>query len=405
MFHKQWLAHFLSTLERIFSPFYPYSLKSPIAQRRATITTTVLLVLLLVIPAGIIIRWTMKGEFFILDFVILVATFLAYLSARTRFYTIGTIFLIFVMCFIAYFDASRYIHSGTQDVTSWLVWLVLPLLTTSLLLSWRAMIGVAPIPAIFLLIFIVRERPENWGALMAVLSTGAFISVAIAYTYDTDLRLIHNQNILFQKQNKQLLLAYDETLLGWAKILEMRDKETQGHSERVTEMTIKIAKEIGINDETELRHIRYGSLLHDIGKIAISDSILHKPGALTQDEKKIMQRHTEYAYEWLKDIEFLHPILDIPRYHHEKWDGSGYNELKGEQTPLYARIFAVADCWDALISDRDYRQAWTKEKAIAYITEKAGFEFDPQIAQAFLKIIQKSNSLLPASVPSSPVSA
>ena len=405
MFRQKRFAQFLSTLKQIFSPFCPYSPKSPIIQRRANITATVFLVLLIIIPVGMIVRWTVKGNFFILDFVILAATFLAYWSARTRFYTIGAILLVFVMCFVAYSAAVYHIHSGTKDVTSWLVWFVLPLITTPLLFSWKAMIGVAPIPTAFLVVFILRENPDNWGALMAVLTTGGLISIAISYAYDTDLRLIHNQNILFQEQNKQLFLAYDETLLGWAKILEMRDKETEGHSERVTKMTLKLAKEIGINDETELRYIRYGSLLHDIGKIAIPDSILHKPSGLTHSERSIMEQHTEYAYDWLKDVMFLRPALDIPRYHHERWDGSGYNGLKGEQTPLYARIFSVADCWDALMNDRPYRTAWTKELAIAYFIEKAGTEFDPQVTQAFLKIIQESNTLFPDSESSSPASA
>ena len=385
-------------MRRWLSPFCPYRSKDPFAERRANITAVIFLVLLMIIPVGVLVRFFVKGNFYPPDFIILAATFLAYLSTRTRYYSAGAVFLIFVMCFVTYFDAARHIESGTQDVTSWLVWFVLPLLVTPLLFSWRAMIGIVPVPAIFLLVFILQEHPANWGVLMAVLTTGAFISIAIAYAYESDLRLI-------QEQNKKLLFAYDETLHGWAKILEMRDKETEGHSERVTELTVKLAQAMGVQDTTQLQFIRYGSLLHDIGKIAIPDSILRKPDTLTANEHKVMELHTEYAYEWLKDVEFLQPALDIPRYHHEKWDGSGYNHgLKGEKIPLSARIFAVADTWDALMNDRTYRKAWTRAQAIEYIESRAGIDFDPQVVEKFLEII-RSESFLPASESSSPSSA
>ena len=336
----------------------------------------------MIIPIGMLVRFFAKGNFYPPDFVVLAATFLAYLSTRTRYYSAGAVFLIFVMCFVAYSAATRHIESGIQDVTSWLVWFVLPLLAAPLLFSWRAMIGVAPVPVVFLLVFILQEHPVNWGALMAVLTTGAFISIAISYAYDSDLRLI-------SEQNTKLLHAYDETLQGWAKILEMRDKETEGHSERVTTLTIKLAQAMGIQDTAKLQFIRYGSLLHDIGKIAIPDSILRKPDTLTASEHKVMELHTEYAYEWLRDVEFLQPALDIPRYHHEKWDGTGYNHgLKGEQIPLSARIFTVADTWDALINDRTYRKAWTRAQAIEHIKNRAGTDFDPQVVEKFLEIIR-----------------
>lgn len=336
----------------------------------------------MIIPIGMLVRFFAKGNFYPPDFVVLAATFLAYLSTRTRYYAAGAVFLIFVMCFVAYSDAVRHIESGTQDVTSWLVWFVLPLLAAPLLFSWRAMIGVALVPAVFLLVFVLREHPTNWGALMAVLTTGAFISIAISYAYDSDLRLI-------SEQNTKLLHAYDETLQGWAKILEMRDKETKGHSERVTNLTLKLAQAMNIQDTAKLQFIRYGSLLHDIGKIAIPDSILRKPDTLTAHERKVMELHTEYAYEWLNDVKFLHPALDIPRYHHEKWDGTGYNHgLKGEQIPLSARIFAVADCWDALTNDRTYRKAWTRAEAMEHIKNRAGTDFDPQVVEKFLEIIR-----------------
>ncbi len=189
-----------------------------------------------------------------------------------------------------------------------------------------------------------------------------------------------------RERTTQLQEAYDMTISGWASMLELRDQETIGHSQRVTEMTVHLARKMGIEDE-ELIHIRRGALLHDIGKMGIADSILLKPGPLTEAEQAVVRQHSLYAYERLKDIPFLQPALAIPRYHHEKWDGRGYNEgLKGEQIPLAARIFAVVDVWDALSYDRPYRNAWPKEKVRAYISEQSGKHFDPAVVEMFLQL-------------------
>ena len=189
-----------------------------------------------------------------------------------------------------------------------------------------------------------------------------------------------------QRSNVELTLAYDTTLEGWARALELRDHETEGHSQRVTELTLRLARAMGISD-TELVHVRRGALLHDIGKIGIPDTILLKPGPLTEDEWCIMRQHPVYAYKMLLPIAYLRPALDIPYYHHEKWDGTGYPRgLKGEEIPLAARIFAVVDVWDALRSDRPYRPVWPKEKAIQHIREQAGKHFDPQVVEMFLRL-------------------
>ncbi|MGC9063072.1 MAG: HD-GYP domain-containing protein [bacterium] len=189
--------------------------------------------------------------------------------------------------------------------------------------------------------------------------------------------------------NRELLRAYDKTLEGWAYALDLRDKETEGHSQRVTELTLRIAKKMGVRDE-DLIHIRRGALLHDMGKIGIPDNILLKPDKLSEEEWEIMKKHPVYAYQMLSRIEYLRPALDIPYCHHEKWDGSGYPRgLKGEEIPLAARIFAVADVFDALTSDRSYRKAWTKESAIEYIKGEAGKHFDPRVVDAFLKVIEE----------------
>ncbi len=210
-----------------------------------------------------------------------------------------------------------------------------------------------------------------------------------------------------QHSNKELFMAYDNTITGWSRAMDMRDKETEGHSQRVTEMTICIAREMGIKDDT-LIHIRRGALLHDMGKLGVPDRILFKPGKLNDDEWVLMKKHPEFAYEMLYPIEFLRPSLDIPYCHHEKWDGSGYPQgLTGETIPVAARIFAVVDVWDALCSDRPYRPSWPKEKIITHIRSLSGTHFDPKVVDVFFQInwevtsgeltIASSNHALPAS--------
>ena len=189
-----------------------------------------------------------------------------------------------------------------------------------------------------------------------------------------------------QRSNTELALAYDATIEGWSRALDLRDKETEGHTQRVTELTIEMARFLGFN-ENEMVSLRWGALLHDIGKMGVPDHILHKPGPLTDEEWVIMRKHPIYAYEMISPIAYLRSSLDIPYCHHEKWDGSGYPRgLSGEAIPLAARIFAVIDVWDALSSDRPYRPAWPEEKVRAYIQENRGTHFDPQIAKTFLEL-------------------
>jgi putative two-component system response regulator len=188
-----------------------------------------------------------------------------------------------------------------------------------------------------------------------------------------------------EEAHQQLLTAYEATIEGWSHAMDLRDKETEGHTQRVTEMTLKLAQTMGMNDE-QMVHVRRGALLHDMGKLGVPDQILLKPGHLTTEEWVIMREHPKYAYEMLEKVTYLQPALDIPYCHHEKWDGSGYPRgLKGEEIPLAARLFAIVDVWDALISDRPYRPAWNREKALAYIQEQSGKHFDPHVVEAFLK--------------------
>jgi HD-GYP domain-containing protein (c-di-GMP phosphodiesterase class II) len=191
-----------------------------------------------------------------------------------------------------------------------------------------------------------------------------------------------------QRSNQELIQAYDTTLEGWARALELRDRETEGHTRRVTELTMRLARYIGVNDN-EMVSIYRGVLLHDIGKMGVPDHILKKPGKLTEEEWSEMRRHPVYAYNLLSPISFLRGVLDIPYCHHEHWDGSGYPRgLRGEQIPLAARIFSVVDNWDALLSDRPYRKAWPLEKVKMYLRESAGALLDPRIVEIFLSMIE-----------------
>jgi putative nucleotidyltransferase with HDIG domain len=194
-----------------------------------------------------------------------------------------------------------------------------------------------------------------------------------------------------QKTNAELSKAYDSTIEGWSYALDLRDKETEGHTRRVTELTLELAKEFGFTED-QLLHIRRGGLLHDIGKMGVPDRILLKETPLEADEWVQMKQHPVYAYEMLQPIEYLHEALNIPYCHHEKWDGSGYPRgLKGEEIPLAARIFAIVDVWDAITSDRPYRGAWTPQKALDHITTEAGKHFDPHVVEVFTRLIEQKN--------------
>lgn len=194
-----------------------------------------------------------------------------------------------------------------------------------------------------------------------------------------------------QQTNTELRLAYDATIEGWSHALDLRDKETEGHTRRVTEMSLRLAKRIGVSEKEQV-HVRRGALLHDIGKMGIPDEILHKAGILTEEEWRVMRKHPQFAYDMLSPISYLQDALDIPYCHHEKWDGTGYPRgLKGEQIPLIARIFAVVDVWDAVTSDRPYRAAWSQEKALYHIRSLSGSHFDAHVVEAFLIMMEEES--------------
>ena len=224
-----------------------------------------------------------------------------------------------------------------------------------------------------------REKFEDdfeWRDFLETLAGQAAIAIDNAQMFEN-----------LQRSNLELTLAYDATIEGWSRALDLRDHETEGHTQRVTALTLELAREMGLS-ESELVSIRRGALLHDIGKVGIPDEILHKPGALSHEEREVMCLHTQYAHQMLAPIAFLRSAMDIPYCHHEKWDGAGYPRgLKGEEIPLAARIFSVVDVWDALRSERPYKKAWTVEAALQQIRAMAGTHFDPAVVETFLRVI------------------
>ncbi len=221
--------------------------------------------------------------------------------------------------------------------------------------------------------------------------TGSIIEIQAASRDITE--RIHSQRAL-QTAHENLQEAYERTIEGWVRALDLRDRETEGHTQRVTELTLKFARALGFSDE-DLVHIRRGALLHDMGKMAIPDDILQKPGPLSEKEWEEMRRHPSYAYEMLSRISYLRRALEIPYCHHERWDGSGYPQgLKGEAIPLVARMFAIVDVWDALSNDRPYRKPLPREEVCQYIYDNSGKLFDPKLVDVFLSVIDKELKII-----------
>ena len=224
----------------------------------------------------------------------------------------------------------------------------------------------------------LRERltlDQEWYNYLEMLAGQAAIAIDNADLFEH-----------MQSTNTELVMAYDSTLTSWANALEMRALEPKDHTRRVDNLTTRLAQGMGLSGN-DLVNAHRGAMLHDIGKMGLPDSILLKPGPLTEEEWELMRKHPQIAFEMLSPISYLRPALDIPYYHHEKWDGTGYPRgLKGENIPLAARIFAVVDVWDALTSDRLYRKAWSEAEALEYIREQAGHHFDPLVAKNFLEL-------------------
>jgi len=218
---------------------------------------------------------------------------------------------------------------------------------------------------------------QEWLELLEMVAGLAAIAI--------DLQNLHND---LERSQTEITKAFDGIIEGWAQALELRGIEPDGHWIRVEDMTLRLARKLELNKDT-IPDIRRGALLHDIGKMGIPDQVLHKGTSLTKEERKMIGRHPIDAYELLKSVNVLHSALDIPLYHHERWNGEGYPYgLSEEKIPLPARIFAIVDVWDALLTDRPYRKAWPREKALAHIKKQSGKHFDPQVVKAFLEIIE-----------------
>ena len=244
---------------------------------------------------------------------------------------------------------------------------------------WTAVFGYGINLIVFLLPVLVPRQVPDFSVVLGPLGVGVIV-VTLCIVF-----IIH-RDLIERDRQVELRQAYDNTLEGWSRALEIRDKETQGHSQRVTALTLLLGRACGLRGD-ELEYLYRGALLHDIGKMAIPDAILTKNAALDDEEWTIMRTHPKIAYDMLAAISFLKPALVVPAYHHEWWNGGGYpSGLKGEQIPFPARIFAVVDVWDAVLSDRPYRKAWTKEQALQYLKDMTGKQFDPAIVQKFISL-------------------
>lgn len=301
---------------------------------------------------------------------ILVFLVLLWMNQRGHVMLVGWIFCLIVLVTII----ASY---RTLDLTPALLILALPVAVASLIIQpWASLLFAGITIIIYIWIYL-----QSWKAfgfdnfplvILFILAIGAYVLAK-----------------MLNKSIGDSVRAYDETIQGWANALEMRGSETIGHSQRAVNLTLLLARKLGIRGP-DLIHVRRGVLLHDIGKMGIPDSILYKPGELTEEEWAVMRKHPEYARDYFSGISYLTPAMDIPFFHHEKWDGTGYpHGLQGEHIPLPARIFAVVDVWDALTSERPYRDAWSREKTLQHIHEQSGKHFDPRIVDMFTRLIEK----------------
>ena len=228
---------------------------------------------------------------------------------------------------------------------------------------------------------ILSTPQDYWSIVIAIVATGLLVYIITSLIGQNVTKIIESE--------QRIKLVYENTLKGWARALELRDHETEGHSQRVTRLTIALAKKLGVAGE-ELVAVRWGAILHDIGKMSVPDAILLKRGRLSTEEFDIIKKHPETAYTLLENIPYLQNAMEIPHSHHERWDGSGYPRgLKGEDIPLAARIFSVVDVWDALRVERPYKKAWSAESAVAYLEENAGTLFDPNVVSAFVTLLEE----------------
>jgi putative nucleotidyltransferase with HDIG domain len=302
----------------------------------------------------------------------------AYILSRTRLTNLA-VFILLVMFPMNVFEN---IFSGTFiNMAVTLSYLLASYILASIFLTtfWMAVYGYGT--NLFILLLpalapkIVHGFPDIYGPLAVGLISVTLLIISIEH-----------RNRVERDRRSELRMAYDDTLEGWSRALEIRDKEMEGHSPRVTQLTLRLARACGLRGQ-DLDSIYRGALLHDIGKMAIPDAILSKKTSLDDEEWTVMRTHPKIAIDMLSAIAFLQPALVVPAYHHERWNGEGYPAgLRGEEIPISARIFSVVDVWDALLSDRPYRAAWTKQQALQYIKDQSGKQFDPAVVERFIAL-------------------
>ena len=302
----------------------------------------------------------------------------AYILSRTRLTGVA-FFILLIMFPMNVFQ--NIIGRTSLNIAVTLSFLLASYVLASIFLStfWMAVYGYGTNLLILLLPALAPKTVHGFPDIIGSLSVGLICVTLLIIS-------IQHRGRIEQDRQSELSQAYDNTLEGWSRALEIRDKETEGHSQRVTQLTLRLARACGLRGP-ELDSIYRGALLHDIGKMAIPDSILSKQTSLDDDEWEVMRTHPKIAIDMLSAIAFLQPALVVPAYHHERWNGEGYpSGLRGEEIPISARIFSVVDVWDALLSDRPYRAAWTKQQALQYIKDQSGKQFDPMVVERFIAL-------------------
>ena len=350
----------------------------PAVRRKARLLSFFLICLfLLFLSVNLVYRFTIPAYRFpaadLIGYGVLIIT---YAISRTRL----TWLAILILLIMFPLNVFQNIFGGTSgNLVVTLSFLLPGYILASIFLpaDLMALFGYGVNLVVFLLPLLSPNTVHGFSDIIGSLAVG-LISVTLLII------AIENRNQIERDRQSQIRKAYDGTLEGWSRALEIRDKETEGHSKRVTQLTLRLGRACGLQGD-ELESLYRGSLLHDIGKMAIPDTILTKKTSLDDEEWDVMRTHPKIAFDMLSAIAFLQPALVVPAYHHEWWNGEGYpNGLRGEAIPLPARIFAVVDVWDALLSDRPYRPAWTKQQALQYLREQSGKQFDPTIVARFI---------------------
>ncbi len=349
-------------------------------RRRARLLTLFLLHLLLLFAATNLayLRYRPAGAVTAADMAGYGILITAYAVSRTRYTGIASLIMLVMFPLVVF---ANIIQGTTPNVAATLGFLVPGFVLASIFLSTRGVLvyGLAVNAAIFLLPRLAPTTVPGVASTIGIVASGTIVVVLIVIK-------MRHRDAIERDHQVQLRTAYDHALEGWARALELRDKETEGHSRRVTDLAMRLARAFDL-DEDALEHMYRGALLHDIGKMAIPDEILLKNGPLDDDERTLMQTHTTVAFRLLAGVEYLAPALQVALCHHERWDGSGYPAgLRGPDIPLAARLFAVVDVWDALRSDRTYRPAWSRERVVAYLQAQRGRLFDPAAVDLFLAL-------------------